>query len=164
VSWFRESKLNDDGFAYSLFLSQIADGLPDTPGLDQLKQMFPRGVPGESVNGHFLLEQGLDWLARRVIRIPEPFFGYFHFLPPHAPYTAPLGLFNAFKGDGYVAVSKPRDALATTEAPDVVLGRRQYDEFILYVDREFGRLYDALETSGCWRARGWCSLPTMARP
>jgi arylsulfatase A-like enzyme len=80
--------------------------------------------------------------------VPQPFLGYFHFLPPHHPYRTENQFFNAFKGDGARFIEKPADALARRVYKDQPKTRTEYDEYILYCDEEFGRFYNYLEKSG----------------
>ena len=97
----------------------------------------------------FLLERAIDWIGRRLIYVPQPFFGYFHLLPPHGPYNTRLDFYDHFRGDGLRVPSKPQDVFTEQVSNETLFRRRtEYDEFILYVDEEFGRFYDALEKSG----------------
>jgi choline-sulfatase len=82
--------------------------------------------------------------------IPRPFLGYFHFLPPHFPYKTHRDFFERFKRDGWAPPEKPVDTSFTQGKNPQRLyeWRTWYDEFILYADREFGRLYDYLKASG----------------
>ncbi len=147
VSWTRDMKL-EDGYTYSLFLSHLHQMLQNRQ-LASLKQLFPRGLPTSGFDDAFLLEQATDWLASTATNIPRPFLGYFHFLPPHDPYRAPLEYVGRFSSDGYQPIDKPVDEFALGRvARSLPKWRSAYDEFILYVDREFGRLYNRLEASG----------------
>jgi choline-sulfatase len=74
--------------------------------------------------------------------------GYFHMLPPHAPYRTSQEFYNTFKDDNFQTIKKPIDIFGTDKEATLVKARRDYDEFILYCDKEFGRLYDLLESSG----------------
>lgn len=69
-------------------------------------------------------------------------------MPPHHPYRTSREFFNAFKGDGFKPVEKPMDVLADKISVEQPRRRTEYDEFILYCDREFDRLYNYLESSG----------------
>ena len=73
---------------------------------------------------------------------------YFHYLPPHDPYHTSVEFYNRFRGDSYEPPDKPADIFAHKTAPNALESRREYDEYILYVDQQFGRLYDALRASG----------------
>jgi choline-sulfatase len=80
--------------------------------------------------------------------IPQPFLGYFHFLPPHHPYRTENQFFNAFKEDRVKFPEKPTEILARKVYKDQPKTRTEYDEYILYCDQEFGRFYNYLEKSG----------------
>ena len=147
VSWTRDMRIGD-GYAYSLFLSHLYKVLQDGK-VANLKPLFPRGLPTTGSDDGFLLEQAVDWLSNLLTTVPQPFMGYFHFLPPHFPYNTSLDFYDRFKGDGYKPVEKPLDIFTDRRLFTNLLARRtEYDEFILYVDREFGRFYDELERSG----------------
>jgi len=92
----------------------------------------------------------VDWLKNEIGRFPQPYLGYFHFMPPHGPSATHKDFFRAFARDGYQPQPKPPDVLARKSLTEPELQRKRiaYDEFILYVDREFGRLFDYLEASG----------------
>ncbi len=145
VAWTRTIKREDE-FAYSLFLSHIYKRLKQKK-VERLKPDFPRGVPHYSDN-YFLLEDGIDWLRDNLPQMPQPFCGYFHFYPPHAPYNTHREFYGRFADDGWKPPEKPGDLFANRTAERTLDMRTQYDEFLLYVDREFGRLFAALETSG----------------
>jgi arylsulfatase A-like enzyme len=147
VSWIRNMQVHDDGSAYSLFLSHLYEKLQGR-SLEKLKPRFPRGIPAAGMVNHFLLETAMDSIGRRLVDIPQPFIGYFHFLPPHHPYRTSKDFYNAFRGDGVKYIEKPNEILARRIKRDQATTRREYDEYILYCDQEFGRLYNSLETSG----------------
>lgn len=150
LSWVRAIKSREEGFAYSLFLSRFYEPYQDYK-IERLKPYYPRGVPSVKSDNYFLLEQAIDWLGSTVERAPEPFLGYFHLMPPHAPYKTHLDFYNRFKNDGHKFIPKPFDLFARGEDPrlvDIWLARTSYDEFILYADREIGRFFDRLENSG----------------
>jgi arylsulfatase A-like enzyme len=81
--------------------------------------------------------------------MPRPFLGYFHMLPPHYPYVTRKEFYRFFEADGFNPAPKP-EHLFTENYSDKELKRlrRKYDEFILYVDAEFGRLIESLEQTG----------------
>jgi choline-sulfatase len=135
------------GYAYSLLLSSLYEDLEKKKVKDLLKE-FPRGLPTTGSDNGFLVEQAVDYLTDRIQAIPQPFAGYFHFLPPHYPYHTSREFMDAFLNDGYEPIEKPVDIFGTTGNKNYPLKRRIYDEYILYCDREFGRLYDILERSG----------------
>ena len=147
VSWTRDMQIGE-GYAYSLFLAHLYKVLEEGK-VANLQPLFPRGLPTTGSDDAFLLEQAVDWLSNVLTVVPQPFMGYFHFLPPHFPYRTPIEFYNHFKHDGYKPLEKPIDIFAEHRVMTNLLSHRtEYDEFILYVDREFGRFYDALEASG----------------
>ncbi len=149
VAWTRNMNVKQDGYSYSLFLSHLYGELQKNRYAD-LKQTFPRGIPSTGdVGSEFLLESAIDWTGSRLPRIPQPFVGYFHFLPPHGPYNAPIDYIGHFESDNLRPLDKPQDLFTARVPYSALLKRRaEYDEFILYVDREFGRLFDQLESAG----------------
>ncbi|HTP01649.1 MAG TPA: sulfatase-like hydrolase/transferase [Anaerolineales bacterium] len=149
VSWTRNLNLHEDGYAYSLFFSHLYEIL-QAGSYKDLKRMFPRGLPSTGdVGAYFILERAIDWLGRRLMHVPQPFLGYFHLLPPHGPYNTELDFYNHFRGDSLKPPDKPADVFTEDVSDETLLRRRtEYDEFILYVDREFGRFYDSLEQAG----------------
>jgi arylsulfatase A-like enzyme len=147
VSWVRTMKVNEEGSAYSLFLSHLYESLQERK-IESLKPLFPRGLPTTGLVNPYLLETAVDAISRRLAEIPQPFIGYFHFMPPHHPYRTSREFFNTFRGDGFKPVEKPIDILADKISMEQASRRTEYDEFILYCDREFGRLYGYLESSG----------------
>ena len=147
VSWTRAMKTEDDGYAYSLFLSRLIED-EQARTLQNLKALYPRGIPTSGADSGFLLETAVDYLMKRLDAIPKPFMGYFHFLPPHDPYNTNRDFVDAFRGDGYKPIEKPVDIFAKRVFKQLPEKRRAYDEYILYCDREFNRLFEFLESSG----------------
>ena len=153
VSWQRVMQLTDDNYAYSLFLPRLYENFDRERNAEfaRLKKRFPRGVPAVSADNYFLLETAIDWFTEKVSSLPQPFLSYLHFLPPHDPYSPSREFFGRFKDDNWVPEPKPIDALqffTNDKFENASNQRMKYDEFILYVDREFGRLFDYLENSG----------------
>lgn len=147
VGWTRDMQVHENGSAYSLFLSHLYENLQER-SLENLEPRFPRGIPVAGTVNHFLLETAIDSIGRRLAELPQPFVGYFHFLPPHHPYRTSNEFFNAFKGDGTKFIEKPPEILARRLKKEQAATRTEYDEYILYCDQEFGRLYNLLETTG----------------
>ncbi len=157
VSWVRIMQRAEEGYAYSLFLSGLYEQLRNNQ-LQKLRPLFPRGFPRISGDYYFTLEQAVDWIQNRLGDIAQPFFGYFHFLPPHYPYRTRRDFYGRFKEDGFVPPDKPTDMFSLDKPSDpltanaagasLLADRTSYDEFILYVDSEFGRFFKALESSG----------------
>lgn len=147
VAWARAMK-RTEGFSYSLFLSQLYEAYRDST-VKEAASMYPLGLPNINNDNYFTLEQGVDWLSGRLNELPQPFMGYFHFLPPHFPYKPHKDFVGAFSNDSYQPISKPEDLFTEGRSDDFLSKWRSvYDEFVLHVDNEFGRLFDALEESG----------------
>lgn len=147
VAWIRNMKVQEEGSAYSLFLSHLYESLQDRQ-LRELKPLFPRGLPTVSAVHPYLLETSIDAVGRRLAEIRGPFAGYFHFMPPHHPYRTRREFVDVFRGDGFRPPEKPLEILAKKVTGELLRRRTEYDEFILYADQQFARLYDQLETSG----------------
>lgn len=146
VAWVRNTKIRDQGYSYSLYLSHLLSFL-EKRQVAEYHSRFPLGLPTAHADNGFLLEYAVDELLTRLHSIPQPFLGYFHFLPPHHPYRPPIEYLDKFRGDNYRAIEKEHDVFATKQSDPVGSTRKLYDEFLLYADHEFGRLVDALENS-----------------
>ena len=152
VSWLRAMK-GEEGFSYSLFLSHLLFAYEKYQDrkIDDLQSQFPIGLPSIFTDNYYMLEDAIDWFGTTLNNLPKPFLGYLHFMPPHAPYRTHRDFFGRFKDDGWLPPIKPFDLFSRDEDHDIArtLNKRVlYDEFILYVDREFGRLFNYLDESG----------------
>lgn len=148
IGWTRAIKKHEEGYSYSLFLSDLYERYIDSR-MASYRPFFPRGIPNIKSDNFFLLEDAVDWLEAKVEQIPQPFMGYFHFMPPHAPCTTHKDFYGKFAKDGFRPPFKPEDIFSYKNAPEELLRRRiEYDEYVLYVDREFARLFDYFESSG----------------
>ena len=148
VSWARAIKRSEFGYSYSLYLAHLYERLRERK-IKRYKPEYPRGLPNVTGDNYFLLDQAVDWLGDRLLAAPSPFMAYFHFLPPHFPYKTHRDFAGALKGDGFEPVYKPWDIFHENKSPDNLLkARTDYDEFILYADREFERFFKHLEESG----------------
>lgn len=149
LSWLRNTDVNEEGFAYSLFLSHIYEALRER-NFANLRKEYPRGIPGIGrVENHFLLDQAIDWLSDRLTKIPQPFLGYFHFLPPHGPYYTSLEYIDKFAHDNYKPLVKARDVFSEGKTEEELLRlRTEYDEYILYTDNQFSIFFENLRKSG----------------
>lgn len=148
VSWIRALEKKDDGFAYSLFLAPLYEKYRDNyygKLFSNIEALFPRGIPKDDYD-FFLLETAIDAIGTLLTLSPQPFMGYFHFWPPHAPYNTHKDFVDTFKNDGFIPPDKPLD-LFGDDGPKTK-NRTEYDEYFLYVDREFGSFYNQLEQSG----------------
>ena len=150
IGWNRAMRSKDNRYAYSLFLSRLYEkyDLKKDEQLSELRKVYPWGIPN---NGffHFLLEQAIDSIGPLLAKTQEPFLGYFHFFPPHDPYNTHKDFARFFKNDGYSPVVKPLNPFSDGRDNSYLANmRNDYDEFILYADREFARFYQYLESSG----------------
>ncbi len=147
LGWGRAIK-RPDGYSYSVFLSQLYEKYT-TNRMKDIAKLYPYGLPHINYDNYFVLDQGIDTLGDRVLELPKPFLGYFHFLPPHSPYKPHKDFAGTFSTDSYKPLAKPEDPF--TEEKDFEFlrkARSQYDEFVLNVDHEFGRLFEKLEAAG----------------
>jgi arylsulfatase A-like enzyme len=149
IAWSRVMKNQETGFSYSLLLwslySQYQQGR-----VGDLASLFPLGLPAVRYDNYFTLEQAVDWLGMQLEKIPQPFLGYFHFMPPHDPYHTRQDFYNRFQDDTLKWIQKPPD-IFTHSSGDIKYMQancQRYDEFILYVDDQFKKLMDGLESSG----------------
>ena len=147
VSWVRAMKRHEEGFAYSLFLSRWIEKQREGI-ISDLRPQYPRGIPHIGADEYFLLEDAVDWLEEKLGDILQPFVGYFHFLPPHRPYLTHRDFQNRFARDGFSPVFKPPDLFKEKATEFILRKRTDYDEFILYLDREFGRFMDKMTELG----------------
>lgn len=110
------------------------------------RQDYPHGIP-RSETYRFLLEDAMDWIVAEVGRVPQPYLAYLHLYPPHDPYRTHRDFVNRFedgwspapKADHFFSLGAPEDELA--------VHRREYDEYVAYVDYTFGELIGRLEAS-----------------
>ena len=124
--------------------------------LNKYEPLFPNTLPRarelDQTFDAITIEQAIDWLVLQLNSTPQPFLTYFHLLPPHAPYRTRVDFDGSFSGDGFSMPHKPTHVLLEgfdkNRAEKYVQALQQYDEFILYVDSEFKRLYDQLQSSG----------------
>ncbi len=148
VAWMRIMKKGEGGYAYSLFLSELYRRYMQKK-ISSYKSVFPFGPPSTKGDNYFRIEEATEWLENNLANLPSPFLTYFHLLPPHYPYKPPIDLMGSFKDDGVTFADKPQDPFTDNNSPEFLAARRVlYDEFILYVDREMGRLLDRLDSSG----------------
>lgn len=137
----------------SLFLHPLLLGLKkfvDRYMLKELKESFPRGIPGFH-DMIYPLEDTIDWIIKRLMTWPQPFMAYLHMMPPHDPYCPRKEFVDIFQ-DGWEPINKPEHTLSNTFFPPNVINaqRMYYDEYIAYVDAEFGRLHDFMQQNNCY--------------
>jgi arylsulfatase A-like enzyme len=114
---------------------------------EEMRKPFPLGIPGYH-DMLYPLEDTIDWILEQVSAMSKPFLAYMHMMPPHDPYY-PRGEFANSFYDEWKPDPKPEHFYSEGFSEDVLLDRRRrYDQYIAYVDAEFGRLVDALRYSG----------------
>ena len=153
MALFRNNHVFPSG---SLFLSTV-DGLRrklvENNLLKANQVEYPYGLPvilGRDLVGfiYFKLEDTFDWLIQQMKSTSQPYFGYVHVMPPHDPFRPRREFVGQFK-DGWEPVTKPKHWSAGAASDEETNNlRRQYDEFILYTDAEFGRFISRLEQNG----------------
>lgn len=141
-----------DGKANTLFLPVIFDEIRkrrDERVNQEYGGMFPLGTPALSRNNFFTLEDGMDGVIDKVSQAPRPYLGYFHFFPPHAPYRPRVDVFDKFGTDNLYIPQKPEHLASKGVSFNTnYYYRQRYDEYLGYVDSEFGRLINALAAQG----------------
>lgn len=148
LAWTRIIKQVGDGQSYSLLMARLYD-LMKKGSFNVYEQNFPRGIPHTYEDNFYILDQGISWMQDLTLNAPQPFMGYFHFLPPHFPYNTHGDFFGKFANDGFKPTQKPDHIYAGKRAEGKVDEFRMwYDEYLLYVDSEFARLYDFMEQNG----------------
>jgi arylsulfatase A-like enzyme len=117
--------------------------------VEQVRRDFPLGAPTLPGAGlMFTLEDGIDYLQTLLDEGEGPFLGYFHFYPPHGPFHTRREFVHIFDDD-YQPIPKPHHFFTGGESQSLLnRKRREYDEFIAYVDAEFGRLVDYMHANG----------------
>jgi len=152
VSWIRALKQNGTGYSYSLNFPRIYETLKQRKinrTINRLEENFPRGLPALNEDEYYILEDSINFLQETLSTTSHPFLGYFHLLPPHYPYRTRKDFIDAFQNDGYKPVKKPEHIFSRSSSQGSLDERRTlYDEFILYADAEFARLYNSLEQVG----------------
>ena len=114
----------------------------------QYNDIYPGGKVPRFQTVSLVLEQAIDWLIAQASNAPQPYLGYVHVLPPHAPYRARSEFKGIFR-DGWTPEVKPSHPFSMGATDDrLQRWRRFYDEYLASADAEFGRLYDFLAQTG----------------
>jgi arylsulfatase A-like enzyme len=146
----RGSGLKTPGSLFLSYTSLGEDFDPYTPKLlmEEYGSQFPEGLPNHSMGIFFMLEKAIDWIREQANKLPQPYLGYFHLLPPHEPYNPRTDFINLFKDD-WQPLPKPRLFYSQNWSESYLAGKRvDYDRYIAYVDEEFGRLVEGLKQDG----------------
>jgi len=144
LAYLSERELRGGLSSGSLFISML-DKLFRVAGERRLwdiyREQFPRGIPKLHMI-HFVLEDVTDWLMQALRDLPAPYFLYLHALPPHDPYYTRSDFIDRF-ADGWKPTVKDENFMTEGHTQEFLNEqRRYYDEYVAYVDAEFGRLYD----------------------
>ena len=113
-------------------------------------------------DAEFVSDAALDWLRDHAARGDGPFFGWLHYVDPHAFYRAPPPYRESFvgdphyRGDRHAPLNEDRDADMGGIPGRARLGDRtdldyyvaEYDAEIRYMDEHIGRVLDGLRELG----------------
>jgi arylsulfatase A-like enzyme len=150
LTWTRIIDTKINGLVYSLIFSKYLDKyLQKIPSA--IVDLFPKGLPGFGQGNTFLLEHAINWIEDGIKDVMQPFFGYYHLAPPHNPYRTRREFVDTFLEDGWEPPNKDFHHISPKSQKtreELLRQRRDYDEYILYVDSEFDRLFTNLEQGG----------------
>jgi arylsulfatase A-like enzyme len=153
VAFWSENILrgSDQFIPGSLFYSQL-----DSERLENqinrlgpyLKNNYPDGIPHNFKGMYFLLEQAIDWIMDQLSQLPDRYLAYYHLWPPHDPYL-PRTDFKDIFNDGKRWIRKPDHVFSLGISDrETDKQRQKYDEYIAFVDSEFGRLFNFMQENG----------------
>jgi arylsulfatase A-like enzyme len=112
---------------------------------------YPDGVTGCQIwrpdSPCFLLNDAIDWLQIQLSQTPQPFLGYIHLLPPHAPYNPPRPYTSHFDDDWKPRKKTEHVFSLGKKQTNLNRKRKSYDQYIQYLDSEIGRLFEYLTNS-----------------
>ncbi|UCD99537.1 MAG: sulfatase-like hydrolase/transferase [Chloroflexota bacterium] len=110
-----------------------------------LAEKYPNGIPYNYKGMYLLLEDAIDWIEDQLTSLPGGYLAYYHLWPPHDPYLPPGEFVNRY-ADQFDWPKKAEHpfSLGITDEENWET-RRQYDEYIAFVDAEFGRLIEFME-------------------
>lgn len=147
----RNILLGNEGMNDSLFLGKYLskDNFTKRQKIrNDYKESFPRGLPRSGSENFFTLETAIDWNKNHIKKFPRPYFGYFHYIPPHHPYHTRSEFIHLFNDELHF-INKPAHILVNGKSQNIVdTNRMFYDQTIAYVDSEFRRLFDWLDEEG----------------
>lgn len=108
---------------------------------------YPQGIPYNYNGMNYILEMAIDWIMEQIVSLPQPYLTYYHLYPPHHPYLPRADFINLFN-DGWKPLKKPINSLINAEPyTEINKYRQQYDEYIAFVDSEFGRLMSYMKSN-----------------
>jgi arylsulfatase A-like enzyme/preprotein translocase subunit SecE len=123
------------------------------------RNIFQTTVPPEIVFNRFLEILDSD--------LPRPFFAWIHVFPPHDPYLPPESFMGELNPSSELRAYKGQEKLIEESykylfqyqpvpkkmQPAVELMREYYDEFITYIDKQFGDFIEELNKRGIENTR-----------
>ena len=106
------------------------------------------GLP-EAGSGAFLVDKVINGTIAEIQKFESPTLAYFHFFPPHDPYT-PKREYASYFDDGWNPPDKPIHPVSHSRRSldEIHTNRLRYDQHLASWDSEVSRLFDYLETSG----------------
>jgi len=112
---------------------------------------YPRGITscqlGVPHSPCFFLQDAINWLQKTIHTSQQPFFGYVHLIPPHAPYNPPYPYASHFD-DNWKPNKKPEHIFSLGKNQNNLNRKRRfYDQYIEFLDSEINRLFNYLEES-----------------
>ena len=130
--------LRDHGYETAAYVSGLTvkayTGLD--AGFDRFDDEFERERRAEETNARVF-----EWLDART---GSPFFLWVHYFDPHDPYEPPAPFDGMFDADDGVATYLAEREFSTDRS--MIPPNNRYDGEVAYVDREIGRLLDALRS------------------
>jgi arylsulfatase A-like enzyme len=112
---------------------------------NDLSREYPLGLPGYH-DMLYPLEGTMDWVMESLLSWQNPYLAYLHFMPPHDPYL-PSGEFALSFYDGWTPTPKPAHFYSEgVSDEDMEERRRRYDQYVAYIDAQFGQLYESLQS------------------
>jgi arylsulfatase A-like enzyme len=137
--------------SYSLFLNPIftIEQAAITSTINnKFKSLYPLGL-GDRDGYLFKLEDAIDWIGQITAQTTQPYFGYFHLLPPHEVYRPRVDFLGMFTNDNFNLHEKPEHHFSENITQEQQkINCQLYDEYIALVDAEFGRLVQQMEQQG----------------
>jgi arylsulfatase A-like enzyme len=115
----------------------------------KLVNLYPTEVPRlANTDVYFSFDQVTDGIMGLLDDLPPSSFTYFHLMPPHEPYVPSRSYLDMFD-DGWAPTPKKKHPLSN-RLPENRLNERRlaYDQFIVNLDNEFGRIMDHLKNTG----------------
>lgn len=139
-----------NGSLFTAFLSDLAEVWQTQRALRREQATYPLGYPTVATgSGSYRLDDVVDGVTDTIMGLPEPFFGYVHLYPPHAPYRPKKQYYDAFKDQLLTVPNRPVTPFDGNETVEQLAEQQNlYGAFIAEMDAEFGRMMAMLEAQG----------------